>query len=615
MLSHTRSRGTFVAFTFLLCFLSTSSCFAEGAKASAKGGNSDVDKAATLEQPKELSDAELEKQKAELEKQKVEEAKQQSYRDYYKAIHVQLKKIDALNARMKNESGLAKELSRVRLLRVNKNLSTQVTAWLNKVPKEQRAQFRVELDGDELVSFSARVLGQALKERNRLIFEEVRQHKDGLDPAKQAVADATVQQLWVDLDNNQQHYLQALNLTEQFTIDVDDQREGFKRDLNEQAETLSAGLSLSLDKSQALGMSLAVVADDKDIGRDRAIIDNRITMFSKQLTAIINLLNEMGIDTSYYDQQIILATGQVSSDILDAKVAVGIVDRMLDSAWQSLASNAPVVFFKCLIVLVIIFVAYKLSRLVRKLMTKAMNSSRVPLSSLLQRMIISSAANLIVFMGLLIALSQVGVSLGPVLAGLGVAGFIIGFALQDSMSNFASGILILLYRPFDKGDVIEAGGVLGVVKKMSLVNTTIHSLDNQTFIIPNNTIWQGTIKNLTEQRIRRVDMVFGISYSDDIAKTEKILNEILEADERVLSEPEAFVRVHELGDSSVNFVVRPWVKTEDYWEVHWAVTRAVKMRFDEQGITIPFPQMDVHHHGVNALPVAAKPPVNTGPES
>ena len=129
---------------------------------------------------------------------------------------------------------------------------------------------------------------------------------------------------------------------------------------------------------------------------------------------------------------------------------------------------------------------------------------------------------------------------------------------------------------------------------MSLVNTTVLTLDNQTIILPNNMIWGGVIKNLNEQRHRRVDLVFGVSYSDDIPKVERILNEIIDAHEKVLASPEPTIRLHELADSSVNFVVRPWVQSEDYWEVYWDIMREVKMRFDAEGVSIPFPQRDVH---------------------
>ena len=196
--------------------------------------------------------------------------------------------------------------------------------------------------------------------------------------------------------------------------------------------------------------------------------------------------------------------------------------------------------------------------------------------------------------GLLVALSQVGIRIGPLFAGLGIVGFVLGFALQDSLSNFASGLMILLYRPYDVGSLIETVGVFGTVSHMSLVNTTVMTFDNQTIVIPNNKIWGDVIKNVTAQKTRRVDMVFGISYTDDIPKAETIFKEILESNSKVLKDPEPIIRLHELADSSVNFIVRPWVATGDYWDVYWDVTRTVKLRFDSEGIIIPFPQRDVH---------------------
>ncbi len=209
-------------------------------------------------------------------------------------------------------------------------------------------------------------------------------------------------------------------------------------------------------------------------------------------------------------------------------------------------------------------------------------------------MIVSMVSNLVMIFGLLIALSQLGISLGPLLAGLGVAGFIIGFALQETFSNFASGIMILLYRPYDVGDLIDVGDVYGEVNKMSLVTTNISTMDNQMIVVPNNKIWGDVIKNVTAQDMRRVDMVFGIAYNDDITKAEEILNDILRSHDKILYNPEPMVRLHTLGGSSVDFVARPWVKIDDYWDVYWDVTKTVKLRFDDEGISIPFPQRDVH---------------------
>jgi len=215
-------------------------------------------------------------------------------------------------------------------------------------------------------------------------------------------------------------------------------------------------------------------------------------------------------------------------------------------------------------------------------------------SDLLRDFFVNTVRKVTVLIGFIIALSALGIDIGPLLAGIGVLGFVVGFALQGTLSNFACGIMILIYRPYDLGDVVSVGGVTGKVDAMSLVSTTIMTPDNQQTIVPNSTIWGDVITNITGKATRRVDLVFGIGYDDDIAKAQKILEEVVSAHELVLKDPAPVVKVHELADSSVNFVVRPWSKTSDYWAVYWDLTRAVKERFDAESISIPFPQRDVH---------------------
>lgn len=197
-------------------------------------------------------------------------------------------------------------------------------------------------------------------------------------------------------------------------------------------------------------------------------------------------------------------------------------------------------------------------------------------------------------LGVLVALSQVGVEVGPFLTGLGIAGLVIGFALQDSLSNFAAGAMILFYSPFDEGDVIEAAGIVGKVSRLTMASTTILTFDNQTLIVPNKKIWGDVIRNITAQKTRRVDLVFSVAYSDDLDKVESVLWDILGKDERLLEDPKPLIKLHTLGESSVDFIVRPWCLMENYWDVYWDLTRAVKVRFDQEGITIPFPQREVH---------------------
>lgn len=216
------------------------------------------------------------------------------------------------------------------------------------------------------------------------------------------------------------------------------------------------------------------------------------------------------------------------------------------------------------------------------------------LSRLLVDFLVGAVRWIVMAIGIIMALAAMEISVGPLLAIVGAAGFVIAFALQDSLSNFASGIMILFFRPFDVGDVVDAGGVSGKVVKMNLVSTTIKTFDNKDMVVPNNKIWQDVITNATGVQTRRVDMEFGIGYDDDIDLAQEILEDIVEKHPKTLKKPEPTVRMTTLADSSVNFICRPWAKTEDYWDVYWDVTKEVKKRFDVSGIGIPFPQQDVH---------------------
>jgi small conductance mechanosensitive channel len=194
------------------------------------------------------------------------------------------------------------------------------------------------------------------------------------------------------------------------------------------------------------------------------------------------------------------------------------------------------------------------------------------------------------------ALNQLGVNTTSLVAILGAAGLAIGLSLQGSLQNFAAGVMLLVFKPFKAGDFIEAGGATGVVKSISIFTTVMTTGDNKEIIVPNGAIYGGNITNYSAKATRRVDMVVGIGYDSDLKKAKEILNEMVAADERILKEPAPTVAVSELADSSVNFVVRPWVASGDYWGVKFDFNEAVKLRFDAEGISIPFPQMDVHVH-------------------
>ena len=246
---------------------------------------------------------------------------------------------------------------------------------------------------------------------------------------------------------------------------------------------------------------------------------------------------------------------------------------------------------------VILVVTWMLSRLTSRLAGEALSRFEGA-SSLLRTFLVNFVRQAVLVLGFVVSLSALGINTSPVLALIGGAAFVIGLALQGTLSNFAQGLLILAYRPFDVGDVIDAGGVSGIVDSMNMLSTTIRTFDNKMMIVPNGKIGGDTITNSTASHTRRIDMTFGIGYEDDTKKAQEILEKILQNHPLVLKDPAPLIRMNELGDSAILFIARPWAKTENYMTVFWEVTAAVKQEFDNAGISFPYPQQDVHLHHV-----------------
>jgi small conductance mechanosensitive channel len=432
-------------------------------------------------------------------------------------------------------------------------------------------------------------------------YSRIKIPEPGLPAAEQAAADTKVFALLDSLNLTYDLSIQNFAQLRQFKIDVTEQEMLFKKHLAEYAANGSILLEMAMDDVTALHASVSAVPDDKESQGKLTVGINRVDNFAVTLDAVLVMMESLGMDTSDYQGQIISATGQITVDFFNIGVFTQLLGEWWQSLWNVITEGGPDLIFNVLLFLLVIYGFYKLANIAQKLIERGLAKSQLQLSELLRRMVVSIARNCIIVLGILVALSQFGINLGPLLAGLGVVGFVIGFALQDALSNFAAGAMILIYRPFDVGDLVEIGGVSGKVNNMSLVNTTVLTLDNQTLIIPNSKIWGDVVKNVTAQTMRRVDLKFGISYGDDIPKTERILQEIIDSHDKILTEPKSIVRLHELADSSVNFVVYTWVDRDDYWDVYWDLTRSVKMRFDEEGISIPFPQRDVHVSNQDSL--------------
>lgn len=353
-------------------------------------------------------------------------------------------------------------------------------------------------------------------------------------------------------------------------------------------------------------ISAAPEEDKTSLQMGQLIVRQRQGIETDSLKTLISLADKVGLETAQYKRQMFEVTGDITQDVFEPKVLLLIVSNWWTSAVHWVLDNAPTHLFQLLIFALILLITRLVVRIVRRIVEKAVKTKNLNVSRLMQNFFVSMSGNAIWVVGIMIGLSQLGLNLAPILTGFGIAGVIIGFALQDTLSNFAAGMMLLIYRPFDVGDFVYAGGVDGKVSHMSLVNTTIRTFDNQIIIVPNRKIWGDVIKNVTHERIRRVDMVFGIGYDDDLLKAEEVLNDIVKAHPAVLKSPELNIRVHTLNTSSVDFIVRPWVKTDDYWEVYWDITKEVKLRFDREGISIPFPQQDVHLHMVKGEPLESE---------
>ena len=263
------------------------------------------------------------------------------------------------------------------------------------------------------------------------------------------------------------------------------------------------------------------------------------------------------------------------------------------------ASDGGIGFVISIAVLIVSLIALlAIARIVRG--SAGARIGRIPnVSKMLQGFMVVMIYWLTVVVGLMLVLAGLGVDVTPLFAVLGGVSFILAFALQDTLSNLAAGLMIMVTRPFDEGDYVVLGSISGTVRKVSITRTTLVTPDNQVIHIPNGKVWGDVITNVTANETRRVDLAFGVSYDDDLRAVERALRETVTTHPMVLKDPPPTIKLNALSDSSVDFVCRPWVRSVDYWTVYWDLLEQIKLRFDRDQITIPYPQRDVHLHNLN----------------
>lgn len=299
------------------------------------------------------------------------------------------------------------------------------------------------------------------------------------------------------------------------------------------------------------------------------------------------------------------AVAKVPEDLLPKNI----MNMVMDNLQKNELISSIIKFFEggwmgdtleLLIKLLIAFVIYKIGSFIVRRIIKVLDAfmSARKLDDGLKSFLHSIVDSVLKICVILAVLSSLGFNLGSLVAIFAAAGVAIGLALKDSLSNIASGVMVIMLKPFKVGDFVEAAGTSGSVEAITVFSTIFKSIDNKQIVVPNSHITAGTITNYSAKPTRRVDMVVGVGYGDDLKKAKDLIVQVLEKDKRVLKTPASVVAVDELADSSVNFVVRPWVKSADYWEFKWDFLETIKTTFDENGVSIPFPQQDVHLHTV-----------------
>ena len=343
------------------------------------------------------------------------------------------------------------------------------------------------------------------------------------------------------------------------------------------------------------------IAEKSDKGKDFAMeelnnLRTKRTGLIDRLNIVLDRINQkIGFDENGLEKDDVLvyrnyinAVGGIKLYVTDAESAFASIKGWLFSKEGGMRWAINIGTF-----LAIIIAFWVLARILSRATHKGLRYSSNQ-STLLNDFLVGMVFRIVMIIGIIVGLSALEVDIGPLLAVIGAAGFVVAFALQNTLSNFASGIMIMFYRPFDVDDIVEVAGINGKVTSLNLVSTTITTFDNKRMVVPNNDIWGNIITNATASAERRVDMLFGIGYEDDIDHAIQVLEEIVAAHPLILKTPAPVIQLHELADSSVNFICRPWTKTSDYWTVYWDITRSVKVRFDAEDLSIPYPQQDIH---------------------
>jgi len=366
------------------------------------------------------------------------------------------------------------------------------------------------------------------------------------------------------------------------------------RYIRARAETLVGRLQIAVNLRDRMRIQVSdaqnAKAPDAEISALRTqeqATERRMKGIAESLDETARLLDLRGIETTQYRQFLIKSTGEITKDLLNIKVLVGVMKDAVESTWKWIKKNTPGMLVKLLILMgfVLLFrVGFRIGWWLFKLLRI------IHFSRLIMGLIDTIVRPLATIIGLVAGLWFLGVDPTTLLTGMSVAGIIVGLALQDSLSNLAAGFFIMVTRPYDVDDVVVVGGELGTVKNLGLANSTILTFDNRRIMVPNKKIWGDKIENRSAEPIRRVDATFKVGFSEDLEKVFNVLQDLLRADERVLDDPKPYIFIEKVDDSWMQLAVRPWVKNADWWYTLTELPQLIHDRFEKEGIAIPYPQ-------------------------
>jgi small-conductance mechanosensitive channel len=400
---------------------------------------------------------------------------------------------------------------------------------------------------------------------------------------------------WADTVTRYQEW--ALSEADSLRVDVSDRWKRYDQFVLEFAENTVGRLQIAVserndlrDRIRVAERTNAPATEIADLKLRLGAAQTRIDAIADNAASLNDRLEERGYETSAYRENLIRATGEVTGDVLNPQVLLRLARGFFADLWRSLRENAGTVFVRVLIV--IAFIVF--FRVLFSLLWRLAQAVRLVRGSRLVRDLIGRILRPVAtLIGLFAGLSFIGVQTTTLLAGLGVAGLVVGFALQDSLSNLFAGVAILASRPYDVDDIVEAAGVVGKVRAMGLWNTTIVTFDARRLLVPNKNIWGSNVENRSAEVNRRVEAVARIGYTSDLQEAMAVLEQMLREDERVLDEPAPTVWVSRLAESWVEVKLWPWVKTEDWWSMHSDLPRLVRLRLAREGIEVPVPRRDV----------------------